>query len=322
MRRLMAVGLFGALLALACRPGNGGEDARYQGVVELHQRVLAFETPGKVQALEVIRGQQVTIGQVLVTLDETLQRQAVAQRKGEAAAADAQLALTEAGARSQDVRAAEAQVRAARAQEETLQDEVSRARELAAAQAVPKAQLDDAEGRLRRATALRESAEQKLAALRAGSRRQEVQVARARSAQAHAALTAETERLARLKLRAPHEGAVLETHVEPGEVVAPGTPVVTLGDTTRPYVDVFVPQGELEGLRAGTKATVRVDGTAERWTGAVESVGRTLEFTPRFLFSDKERPNLVVRVRVNVADPEQRLHAGIPAFVTFQRGAR
>jgi HlyD family secretion protein len=97
--------------------------------------------------------------------------------------------------------------------------------------------------------------------------------------------------------------------------------VVTLGDTTRPYVDVFVPQGELAGLRDGTKATVRVDGTARTWTGVVESVGRTLEFTPRFLFSDKERPNLVVRVRVDVADPGQRLHAGIPAFVTFEREA-
>ena len=38
------------------------------------------------------------------------------------------------------------------------------------------------------------------------------------------------------------------------------------------------------------------------------------EFTPKFLFSPRERPNLVVRVRVRVDDPERRLHAGVPAF--------
>jgi hypothetical protein len=47
----------------------------------------------------------------------------------------------------------------------------------------------------------------------------------------------------------------------------------------------------------------------------VENVARATEFTPRFLFSERERANLVVRVRVRVDDPAQRLHAGVPAFV-------
>jgi hypothetical protein len=44
-------------------------------------------------------------------------------------------------------------------------------------------------------------------------------------------------------------------------------------------------------------------------------VGRNLEFTPRYLFSEKERSNLVVRVRVRVEDPRHLLRAGVPAFV-------
>jgi hypothetical protein len=38
------------------------------------------------------------------------------------------------------------------------------------------------------------------------------------------------------------------------------------------------------------------------------------------LFSERERPNLVVRVRVRVEDHDERLHAGVPAFVMFQGG--
>jgi hypothetical protein len=46
----------------------------------------------------------------------------------------------------------------------------------------------------------------------------------------------------------------------------------------------------------------------------VEFVSPETEFTPKFLFSDQERPHLVVRVRVRVGDADRRLHSGVPAF--------
>jgi HlyD family secretion protein len=59
---------------------------------------------------------------------------------------------------------------------------------------------------------------------------------------------------------------------------------------------------------------VRVDAVNTPFSGKVEYVAPETEFTPKFLFSDRERPHLVVRVRVRVDDPDRRLHAGIPAF--------
>ena len=52
-------------------------------------------------------------------------------------------------------------------------------------------------------------------------------------------------------------------------------------------------------------------------SGEIEYISPKTEFTPRFLFSDRERPNLVIRVRVRIKDPERALHAGVPAFVRF-----
>jgi len=68
----------------------------------------------------------------------------------------------------------------------------------------------------------------------------------------------------------------------------------------------------------GAPARVRTDARPEPLSGRVEAIGRRVEFTPRYLFSERERPNLVVRVRVRVEDPEGRLHAGVPAFVELE----
>ncbi|HEY8040403.1 MAG TPA: hypothetical protein VIF15_11445, partial [Polyangiaceae bacterium] len=85
------------------------------------------------------------------------------------------------------------------------------------------------------------------------------------------------------------------------------------------YVDVFVPEGQLEGVRAGVRTEVRVDATGAPFSAVVEHVSPQTEFTPKFLFSDRERPHLVVRVRVRVEDPERRLHSGVPAFARVMR---
>lgn len=317
MKRLLAL-----LLLLGCTRGPTLAAGPYQGVVELHERTLAFESPGKIRSLSVQRGAQVEANQPLAALDDALERHQLEIREGEVQAADAQVALLRAGAKVQDLRAAQARVEATRATEGTARQTAERDRTLRAANAIPQAALDAAEGRLQQATADRQGAEAKLASLVAGARSQELEAALARSSQAHAALAAEQERLDRFVLRAPVAGQILETMVEPGEVVEAGGPMVLLGEPLRPYVDVFVPEAELPGLKAGTPATLRLDGDAAAFKGVIESVGRTLEFTPRYLFSPKERPNLVMRVRVNVSDPEGRLHAGVPAFVDFQRAGQ
>ena len=306
---------------LACARGENAQRREYQGIVELHERVLSFEVPGRVRELKVRRGERMAAGQVLAALDDSMERPQREAKAAEARAADAQLELLKAGARGEDVRAAEAQLRGARAAEDTLKDSLDRIRKLRADGTVPPSQVDDLAGQYERARAERQAAEERVAALKAGARSQEVKAALARSSQTHAALDAEDARLSRFVLRSEIAGEVLDTHVEPGEVVQPGTPVATLGETRRPYADVFVPQGELAGVRPGTAAQVRVDAASDRFRGVVEMVGRNLEFTPRYLFSEKERPNLVVRVRIDLDDPAEELHAGVPAFAEFTREA-
>jgi HlyD family secretion protein len=308
----------GGVAAFGCGKRARGP-ASFQGVVEYEDRTLSFELGGRVEQLDVRRGDVVDDGKLLARIDETIEKLARDARAGDAASARAELALLESGSRREDVAAVAAQVRAAAASEALARKLAERARSLHVAGSIPQVELDRAVAELDRATSERRSLEQRLAALQNGARPEEVARARARLDAATSQLAIEEQRLARHSLVAKGAGEVLDTHVEPGEVVAPGTPVVTLADTSRPYVEVFVPQGELAGIRAGVKATVRVDAGQASLAGTVEHLAARTEFTPRYIFSERERPNLVVRVRVRIDDPDRRTHAGVPAFVTFAR---
>ena len=57
-------------------------------------------------------------------------------------------------------------------------------------------------------------------------------------------------------LLAPVGGVVLSRNAEPGEGLAPNVPVVTIGETARPYVRVFVPQSRVATLTVGSRADI------------------------------------------------------------------
>jgi HlyD family secretion protein len=299
----------------ACRGAPRTEG--FQGVVEFDERVLGFEVGGRVRSVGVERGAVVASGAELAALDDSLARPLRDARAAELRAAEATLALLRAGSRAEEIRATAAQLRAAEATEKLLERGAGREHELMSSGATSQTGLEDADTRLERARSDRAALGERLRLLRSGARPEEVAGAEARVEAARAALAAEEQRLVRTSLRAPQDGRILDVHARPGEVVAAGAPVVTLADTRRPFVDVFVPQGRTTGLRLGAAASARVDAGAEPLNGRIEDIGRKTEFTPKFLFSERERPNLVLRVRVRIDDPHERLHAGVPAFVTF-----
>ncbi|MEZ4293865.1 MAG: HlyD family efflux transporter periplasmic adaptor subunit [Polyangiaceae bacterium] len=317
-RLAAAIGLAGLVLLGGCEPPPAHPGA-FQGVVELDERILGFETGGRITAVAVQRGASVKDGDELATLDDSLARTAREAREAEVAAADARVALLKAGSRGEEIRAMSAELAAARAAEDLAVKEVNRARVLVESGAMAKASLDQAEAALASQKARREAVSERLRGLRNGPRKQEIESAEAQAKAAAKAVVLESEKLERHVLHAHGAGTVLDVHVDPGEIVAPGTPVLTVADTGHPYVDIFVPEGNLDGIRVGSKAKIFVDATTDAFAGAVEDVGRRTEFTPRYLFSEKERPALVVRVRVRVDDPETRLHAGVPAFVEVDR---
>jgi HlyD family secretion protein len=315
-------GLLGLGASLAsCRSLSGPEpDSSLQGVVELEETPLGFELGGRLTQLLVKEGDAVEVGTVLARIDDGLERTNRDAQAGQVEVAKQQASAVRAGARGEELRSLQARVEAAKATEGLLQKQVARERTLVEKGAVAAASLDDVEAQLQRATAERDALEHNLKLVRQGARREDVSVADARAQAASAALEVNDARLVRHELRSPLRGTVLDVNYEPGEVVGAAAPVFTLADTHRPYVDVFVPEAGIAAVFVGQTARVKVDALPSALAGRVEHIARRTEFTPRYLFSEKERATLVVRVRVRVDDPKEQLRAGVPAFVSLQGG--
>ena len=84
-------------------------------VVPAREAQLGFTVPGRVQSVEIVEGDPVEAGEVLVTLQADLMETGVARAEAGLAAARAQQALTEAGPRPGTIAAAQAELEAAQA---------------------------------------------------------------------------------------------------------------------------------------------------------------------------------------------------------------
>lgn len=325
-------GLSGAALAtalalLGCDGGlvstsglHADDGASYQGVAELDERRLAFEVSGRLVSLTVREGDRIVQGQLLGTLDGALDAQARTAAELEARAAQAQSTLLERGTRPEDIAVARARLRAAQTAEALAARRLARERTLFESGATTQASLDELEAGAARAQAEREALDNELVERERGARPEERQAARARAEAARASVGLDQLRLDRRELRAPFDAEVLDVLVEPGEVAMAGVPVLLVADPAHPFAEVFVPQTDLGGIALDARASLKSDSLPEPLSGRVEHVARVTEFTPRYLFSERERPNLVVRVKVRIDDPERRLHAGVPVFVSIARG--
>lgn len=321
-----AILLLGQAVAVSgCRSAQAADDSdalsALQGVVELQETPLGFELGGRLTQLLAKEGDVVDVGAVLARIDDGLERTNRDAQAGQVEVAKQQASAVKAGARGEELRSLQARVEAASATEQLLKKQAARNRTLVESGSLAVAALDDVEAQLARSSAERESLEHNLKLLRQGARREDVSVAEARAQAASAALEVNDARLVRHELRAPIRGTVLDVSYEQGEVVGAAAPVFTLADTQHPYVEVFVPEAQIARVSVGQPARIKIDSLHSELGGKVEHIARRTEFTPRYLFSEKERATLVVRVKVRVDDPKEQLRAGVPAFVSL-RGSK
>ena len=260
-------------------------------------------------------------GAELARQDDAIARATRDARAAEVRVRRAQVALLRAGARREDVRGAEAQLAAAQKVVAQLERNWDETQALVARGAAGVSAVKDLGDDVARARQEATAVLARVQSLRSGARPEEIEAADAAVTGAEAALTVESVRLQHRALKSGLAGMVVDVHVEAGEVVGAGTPVVTVADVAHPYVDVFVPTAEVPGVAVGAPAQARIDGLAQAVPGKVEHIGRATEFTPKFLFSPRERPHLVVRVRVRLDDAARALRAGVPAFVTIGGGS-
>jgi HlyD family secretion protein len=115
-------------------------------------------------------------------------------------------------------------------------------------------------------------------------------------------------------LRAPFDGVVLAKHVERGEYVAPGTPVVTVGDMKHVWLRAYIEEQDLGRVKLGQRALVTTDSYQNKdYEGKVSFISQEAEFTPKNVQTPKERVKLVYRIKIDIDNPKMELKRGMPA---------
>jgi HlyD family secretion protein len=214
---------------------------------------LASLSLAQVRDVLVREGDPVAPGQVVVVLDDA---------EAKAVLAQAQAGVAQAAARLEQVRTVTSRVALENLKQAELsvgqaESKLKRAEALAVAGAVSQADLDDAKKALALARSQQETAAtQAMSAAAAGS---DFRLAVAALAQARAAEVAAETRLAQTQLRAPAPGLVLERHVERGDVVQPGRPLIILASAGATVLATQPDEKNLAVLAIGQPATAAAD---------------------------------------------------------------
>jgi HlyD family secretion protein len=315
---ILVLAAVAAALFFGMRWWSGRERAataiRGSGIIEVTQVDVAFEVRGRMIERSVDEGAMVDKGEPVGRLDDREYRLKVASASAAKDAADARYRMMMKGAREQEVGRALAAREAADAQLAMQSREYDRIVRLHAQGIVAQTDVDRLQNLVASAQASHDQAVQQLAQWREGFRTEEIEGARADLQRASADLDLAELDLTRCQLFAPAAGRVLSKSREPGEMVEPGTPIVTLGDLSRPWVNVYVGERDLGKVRLGMAAQVTIDAFPHQpFNGKVTFVSERAEFTPKNIQTPDERVKLVYRVKVEVETRDEALKPGMPA---------
>lgn len=291
-----------------------GKLLNVSGNIETHESVVGFKVQGRVVELPVEEGQWVERGAPLAKLDSDDYRQQVAMDEAALRVERRQLDLGLAGTRRQELEATEQVLLDAKADREQKKLDFQRADTLFRQQVGSQQARDQAETNLKRAQAAVDRAQQQYDAAVEGTRREQLDVNRASVVQAEQKLRMSRINLEYTTLRAPKSGVVLVRQAEVGEVVAPNTPVVTLGDLDDVWLRAYVSETDLGRVRWGQPATIRTDTYRDKtYRGRISFISSKAEFTPKSVQTFKERVTLVYRIKIDVENPNHELKPGMPA---------
>lgn len=264
-------------------------------------------------------------------------------RRADLSTSQAHLEELKSGSRPQEIAQATSAVAAAQADYDRSKSDWERAQNLHKTDDISTSQFDQARSRFESADATLQQSKQREALVKEGSRAEDIAMANAQVAKANAGIkgsqasaldikrrqqdvAAKQADIAREKAQialidtqlndttaiSPISGVVLVKSVDVGEVIAPGTTVVTVGDISHPWLRAYVKETDLDRVKTGTPVRVKTD-SGKIYNGKITFISSEAEFTPKQIQTTEERVKLVYRVKIDVDNPGGELKSNMPA---------
>jgi len=260
------------------------------GHVEGTEVRVAAEVTGRVVASNLVEGQPIAKGELLVELDARDQAAELASIQAETKALEFERErVREQLATSSDLLA-------------TAQRDLERHRVLRKTGVVTEQRLDqiatierEASGQVR---TLKVQLEELGARIQQSRHREEL-------------LSIKVEKA---KIYAPLDATILSKGIEVGELAEPGRNIAVLVDMNDLELKIYLPEAVLGMIKLGDPARIRVSAFPDRYfEGRVKRVDQRAQFTPRDINMPEERVRMVFGVVLALANHEGHLKPGMPA---------
>ncbi len=313
---VLVLAVFALVLMRRSRTADGS--LKLTGTIETTTVELSFKVPGRLKERLVDEGQQVVKGQIIARLEDDELKEENNARVAEQHAAESALADLKAGSRKEEILAAEATLARIKADAVRAASDAERAEGLFRKEVIPRKDLDAARAAKDGTAAAVREAEERVKLARIGARPDAIKQAKARMESAGAVRSLSSIRLAQAVLTTPLSGTVLAKHAETGELLAAGSPVITVAALDDVWVRAYIPETELGRVKLGQAVRVTTDTWKGRiYQGTVSFIASETEFTPRNVQTEAERVKLVYRIKISIKNPEQELKPGMPvdAFI-------
>jgi HlyD family secretion protein len=321
--RLIVLGVIVAAVVFIIRwqknweSGNADGNLKLYGTIDIRDASLAFPEQERIDQVMVEEGDRVDVGQVLARLKTERLEVQIREVSAQIAAQQETVKRLKAGSRTQEIEQARAQVAAAEADLQNADVNYQRIEKTSETGATSDQDLDDAKSRLEVARARLKVAENVLALVLEGPRKEDIAAAEKSLEALEAGLSLLNVRLSDMTMTAPAAGIVQSRILEAGEMAGPTKPVLILALMDPKWARVYVSEPDLGRISSGMPAKIYNDSfpgeAVEGWIGFISP---TAEFTPKAVQTEELRTKLVYEVRVFVKDPDDRLRLGMPVTVT------
>tara|TARA_R110001599_G_scaffold137304_4_gene316035 strand:+ start:8020 stop:9027 length:1008 start_codon:yes stop_codon:yes gene_type:complete len=321
-KRLIVIAAIAALLIAAVTTrgfglfGNDDDGSlTLYGNVDIREVDLGFRVGGRIESIVVEEGEKVKVGELLATLDSASLESRASLADAEISAAQANLTKLRNGNRAQDIAQARARLAAARISVTEAEKDYRRRARLVEPGAISRDLWDQTVAARDRARAQAAEAGAALSLLQAGARREDIAAAAAQVEAAKAQRTGAEVDLSDTRLFAQTSGTVVTRAQEPGAIVQPGATILTLSINKPMRVRAYIGEPDLTRISPGMAVEVLVDGNPRTYKGTIGYISPQAEFTPKSVETQDLRTDLVYRLRIIVADPDDALRQGQPVTV-------
>lgn len=259
-----------------------------------------------VEHFRVQRGDRVSKGQLLLTLENKDLAGAAQDNEGAYKAAQAAYVTQMKSAVPEDFTRAAYDLKQAQADFDLNKSIVAARQKLFQQGAIPGRDLDTARNALLQAQATLELAQAHYKAMQTATHEAEIEAAHGELQSASGRLANAKAMLSYTEIRSPIDGFVTDRPLFDGETAQAGTAVITVMDTGVLIAKVHIAEKQVMQIRVGSAATLTVPGMEKPYPAKVSLISPALD-----------AGSSTVEVWVRAENPHQVLKAGTPVHVSI-----